>query len=152
MASEPSHPNVEHMVLESCPLGLTTLVLRVLGPIYRKYLDPHGLTTSQWGLMASLAKARVLSQAELGRRMMLERSTISRDLKRLIDQGWVTRSGTARGYQIEITPAGLACVEAAAPDWERAKQEAIALLGDEGYGALGQAAQGLLKNLSGQQP
>lgn len=133
---ESSYPNIEAMQLDSCPAGKTILSVRVLTSIYKKHFKKHNITLSQWGILSVLAKARRLPQAELGRLMLLERSTVSRDLKRLADRGYVERKGAVNRRMLEITTRGLAYIEAVIPDWENAKAEANELLGEEGKKAL----------------
>lgn len=143
-----SYRNIEAMQLDSCPAGKAIMSMRVLSAIYKKHFKKHNITLSQWGIMAALAKFRSLPQAELGRMMLLERSTISRDLKRLSDKGYLKQEGVVNKLTIKITKKGLDYIEAVIPDWEKAKEEAKTLLGEEGERGLSLAVMRLTNNAS----
>ena len=83
-----------------------------------------------------LAKNKIVPQADLGRILVLDRSTISRDLSRLVDQGYVDRKGVINKIDLQITKKGKDYMECIIPDWEKAKDESSQILGDDGEKAL----------------
>lgn len=67
------------------------------------------ITVSEAHALIELARDAPFSQVELGRRLQLEKSTISRLVAQLIDRGWVTRERDphdARVASLTLTPAG----------------------------------------------
>lgn len=121
---------------KSCLAGKVVLATRLITPIYKKYFKKHGITLSQWSILSVLTHYGKMAQADLGRMMALERSTITRDLKRLLDQGYIRREGAINKLTILITEHGLNYIEKIIPDWERAKEESKQILGTDGEQAL----------------
>lgn len=65
------------------------------------------------------------SPSRIARAMLLEKSTLSRDLARMVAQGWVRRrSGPGRSQSLEITARGQRLVAEAFPRWEHAQAAA----------------------------
>jgi DNA-binding MarR family transcriptional regulator len=58
---------------------------------FDRRLAEHGLTTSQWSIMASIAGEEGLTQMELGRRSLFDRPTTTGILTRLEDRGIIER-------------------------------------------------------------
>ena len=79
--------------------------------------------------IAAMGKARA---ADVCRRLKLEKSTLSRDLDRLIERGWVLATATGgRAQALEITAAGRALIEKLLPVWEVAQERVREVLGAE---------------------
>ena len=128
---------------QDCIASKTILSMRSVMGIYKKYLRKHQVTQSQLGIMMVLAHFRKLPQADLGRMMKLDRSTVTRDLKRLLEKKYLTRDGPSNKLTIEITESGLGFMESIIPDWEKAKAETTAVLGSDGLAALDLVVQKL---------
>jgi DNA-binding MarR family transcriptional regulator len=64
---------------------------------------------------------------------MLEKSSVSREVDRLIERRWMTRSsGEGRSQRLALTSQGRRLIDAALPSWEAAQTRVRALLGDAG--------------------
>jgi DNA-binding MarR family transcriptional regulator len=86
------------------------------------------LPVSEAHALAELARDGRLRQVELGRRLRLQKSTVSRLVTNLTTRGWVRRSGAdddGRGVTLELTDAG---VQAAARQAEARSDRFAALL------------------------
>ena len=85
---------------------------------------------ARWILVA-LGVAGALSPARLASALDLEKSTLSRNLRPLIDKGWVLQGPGADGRSrcITITPDGAAKHAEARRHWKRAQQALNARLG-----------------------
>jgi DNA-binding MarR family transcriptional regulator len=82
------------------------------------------------------------SPANVGRALVLEKSTLSREIPVLVKRGWVRqmRAGTGRGFRLGVTPEGSKVLERVQPAWERAQERAASfLLGHEQSALLGAA-------------
>jgi DNA-binding MarR family transcriptional regulator len=69
----------------------------------------------------------------------MDRTTLTRNLKPLIAQGWaalVPSAADARVRLAQVTPAGAAAWGAARPHWKRAQLEVNRALGDEAVNGL----------------
>jgi DNA-binding MarR family transcriptional regulator len=72
------------------------------------------LPVSEAYAVAELHRQGRMRQVELGRRLRLEKSTVSRLVTNLADRGWVRRhaaDGDARGVELELTEAGVTAAE-----------------------------------------
>jgi len=59
-----------------------------------------------------------------------EKSTLSRDLGRLVERGWVRMTpGGGRSQHLEITDRGRKMLQAVTPAWEEAQAQVRRLLG-----------------------
>lgn len=72
------------------------------------------LPVSEAYAVVELHRDRRLRQVELGRRLRLEKSTVSRLVTNLVNRGWVRRytaDDDGRGVQLELTDAGMTAAE-----------------------------------------
>jgi DNA-binding MarR family transcriptional regulator len=97
---------------------------RVLARIYDGVLRDEGVTGAQLGMLVAITLAEPTTGAWVGRRLELEKSTVSRTLARLEEAGWITSDGGLR-----VTAQGAALVERCHPLWRKAQKEATAVLG-----------------------
>ncbi len=119
-----------------CIAGKIARLNRLIGQIYRKHLMPFKITQSQLGILMMINERAPLAQAELAHMMVLERSTVSRDLKRLSDRGYLLKSGAPNRPVLQLTQAGKARLNEILPSWEAAMEESRRLIGEEGDAAL----------------
>jgi len=109
--------------------------LRVLGRAiagsYDAALRPLGLTSGQLAILAVLTKAGPMPQARLGEMLVIEKSTISRNIRRMIEAGLVVEddAGKPPRRMISISREGRRTLARAYPMWERAQTRAIEELG-----------------------
>ena len=131
MRDEPPSP-AQRIAAECLAVRLRTLN-RKLTRIYDDAMRPHGLTTAQVNVLVAIASVGHVAPGDLGEALGLEKSTLSRGLKRLAEHGlieqWAARAG--RGQLLTISEAGAARLAELLPDWERAQGEAAELLGPE---------------------
>lgn len=98
--------------------------------IYRKHLKPHNITLSQLSILFFIAKNNRVRQKEIGKYFSLERSTVSRDLTRLIKNNLINKDGTETRSAVTVTETGLNLLEDIIPSWKLAHEESSALLGE----------------------
>jgi DNA-binding MarR family transcriptional regulator len=108
--------------------------------LYDEGLREYGVTAPQFTLLAAIASMGPVRPNELGRRLNLEKSTVSRNVKLMESKGWVSVSTGAPGRALELTltAAGRRVVERAFPAWERTQERVESVLG-----------RGLVRALSG---
>lgn len=76
-------------------------------------LDPHGLTSAQWGPLLMLKRAGSMPVAELARGMLIDAGAMTRMLDRLEKKQFCKRVRSAddrRVVQVELTPLGEAAI------------------------------------------
>lgn len=123
------------------PLGCTCFKLRKLARATSRVYDQHmaavGLKTTQYSVL-SHASRKPLPVAELADRLGIERTTLTRNLKPLIDAGWITLRAGADSRQriVTITEAGLLKFKQAYVVWRAAQAEFERTLGIEAVRAL----------------
>jgi DNA-binding MarR family transcriptional regulator len=96
---------------------------RAVSRLYDEELRGIGLRTTQYSLLQRLRRAGEVRQRDLGGLTSLDETTLTRNLRPLIDAGWVAiRPGEDRREKlIRLTDAGAAKLHEARPAWERAQ-------------------------------
>ena len=98
---------------------------RAVSRRYDEELREAGLRTTQYALLAWLRSAGEVRQRDLGKLTSLNETTLTRNLRPLIDAGWVAiRPGEDRREKlVRLTEAGAAKLREARPGWERAQKQ-----------------------------
>jgi len=117
--------------------GCTNLKLRQLMRRVAHHYDLEmakvGLKTTQYSLLTYVLGLGPMRPGELARGMKVSASTLTRNLKPLIDAGWIelTAGSDARSRTVVLTAAGRAKREEARAHWRAAQEQLNALLGVE---------------------
>lgn len=92
-----------------------------------------GLTTSQYSLLKNLERLEAASTSELAEQVNLDRSTLVRNLKPLLEKGLIIdlAKENARNHQFQVSEKGQTLLKAANPIWQKAQDEIKAYLGEE---------------------
>jgi DNA-binding MarR family transcriptional regulator len=106
---------------------------RQVDSIYRKHLEGTNITENQLSIMLALYKTGEIEQIEIGRILNLERSSLSRNLTRLIDQQLVVKNGAVNRPVITLTSTGLIKVKDILPNWQLAMEEIHAIVDEKAY-------------------
>jgi DNA-binding MarR family transcriptional regulator len=105
--------------------------------LYDQHLAPTGLKLTQFSLLATLkrlAGEAGMAMSDLAGAMDLDRTTLTRNLRPLLDQRMVTLladGADARMRRAALTPKGRAVFESAVPRWRAAQDFVNATLGPE---------------------
>ena len=116
-------------------LGCTNFKLRQLMRRVAQHYDLEmaraGLRTTQYSLLSYVLKLGPLRPGELAKAMRMSASTLTRNLKPLVDAGWLTLAAgsDARSRSVAITPAGRAKREEAQRHWKVAQESLNKVLG-----------------------
>ncbi|ABM38277.1 MarR family winged helix-turn-helix transcriptional regulator [Polaromonas naphthalenivorans] len=116
-------------------LGCTNFKLRQLMRQVAQHYDLEmasaGLKTTQYSLLSYVLKLGPLRPGELAKSMKMSASTLTRNLKPLVDAGWLelTAGSDARSRTVAITPAGRAKREEALGRWKVAQESLNQRLG-----------------------
>jgi DNA-binding MarR family transcriptional regulator len=120
---------------------------RVITRIYDAALAPHGISAAQLNLLCAIAASGGARAVDLARVLEAEKSTLSRDLKRMRHIGWV-RAGRAAGDAgrlVTLTPAGSRLLVEVREAWEKAQAAAEEELGKTTFAQLRSALPSPLK-------
>jgi DNA-binding MarR family transcriptional regulator len=101
-------------------------LMRRVAQRYDAEVGKTGLRGTQYSLLSHVLKLGPVRPGELAREMKIDASTLTRNLKPLIDGGWVTLDAGADGRSrlVNITPAGREKRQEAQRRW-RVAQEGI---------------------------
>jgi DNA-binding MarR family transcriptional regulator len=116
---------------------------RVVTQLFDHMLQPSGLRSTQLILLLEIAAAGTITVSLLARRLVLDPSTVLRNLRPLQQQGWIyTASGKSRRPRtVALTPQGSQILEEAIPLWEQAQRLLTEQLGDQRWRRLVQELQ-----------
>ena len=92
--------------------------------LYDEELRGVGLRTTQYSLLRRLRHAGEVRQRDLGGLTSLDETTLTRNLRPLIDAGWigVSPGEDRREKLVRLTEDGAAKLKEAQPAWERAQE------------------------------
>jgi DNA-binding MarR family transcriptional regulator len=119
------------------------LLNRVVSGLCDDGLRPHGVRVGQVNILVALANGGPLTPTAVGKVLVMDKSTVSRDVDHLRRNGWVepTPGADGRSHTLRVTDAGLALIEAIYPAWLDAQAELAKLLGPAGTIAVGEAVE-----------
>lgn len=118
--------------MQGCICGNLRKTTRVVTQFYDQRLQTTGLRTTQCALLHSILIHENSTVGELAESLLMDQSTITRNLEVLKRHGFITSTPTAHDGRIKmvvITPAGKNILEEALPLWEDAQCEIKEKLG-----------------------
>lgn len=117
----------------SCLATRVRQLSRIITRLYDDAMRPLGITASQYTLLAQLASRDGITAVEIGHDLDIEKSTLSRNLKRMLALDHISMDPPAgrRGRGLHLTPKGQAVLRDAFPIWQGAQSRAISVLGTE---------------------
>ena len=133
-------------ISRNCLLTRTRRISRVITGLYDQALRAFGVNSPQFSLLVVIARLGPASRAEIGRENHQDRSTLTRNLRLLLSEGWVREvpnETDGRSRSIVLTKAGKELLHNAAPAWRAAQRQAKVLLGEAGVTAVRSIATGL---------
>jgi DNA-binding MarR family transcriptional regulator len=102
--------------------------------MYDRILEPSGLTIAQFSLLAALYYARSIPIKKLARRLVMDRSTLSRNLvplERCSLVELIEDPDDLRIRKVRLTAQGLEALISALPYWQEAQEKMIAGLSED---------------------
>jgi DNA-binding MarR family transcriptional regulator len=111
---------------------------RAISQFYDQALEPSGLKSTQFTLLISIAIHAPIALTQLAEKMVMDRTTLTRDLVRLEEQGLLeTTPGLDRRSKIlNLTAHGLNTLQAAIPLRAKAQAHIVKSIGEERLGVL----------------
>ena len=101
-------------------------------------------------VLAAVAARGPVPASEICRRLRLDKSSLSRDLDRLLERGWVrSTQGAGRARDLEATDGGRALIRTVLPAWEGAQERARRVLGAAVTGGILEAVNALEEACAG---
>ena len=123
-------PKVRQMARE-CVAVRTRLLNRLVTGVCDAGLRPFGVRVAQVNILCAVANSGPITPTDLAAALVLDKSTLSRDMAKLLEKGWVeTQPGEdARSHLLTATPAGVAFLEQLHPIWAKTQKRLIDRLG-----------------------
>lgn len=117
---------------------------RAVTQLYDAALEPAGLRATQFSLLAALDRRDAVTITDLARAMVMDRTTLTRNLRPLEKQGLVAIApgNDRRTREVSLTRRGRQTLTRATPRWRHAQTGMLDALGDR-------RARRLLGELSG---
>lgn len=117
----------------SCIATRVRQLSRIVTRVYDDAMRPLGITASQFTLLTQLAQQDAITAVEIGFSLDIEKSTLSRNLKRLLALGMIVMDPPAgrRGRGLHLTPKGQAVIREAYPVWQEAQRRATNVMGPD---------------------
>jgi DNA-binding MarR family transcriptional regulator len=118
-----------------CLLSRARKLDRVLTRIYDAELRQFGLRASQLNLLVLVAKIGPIRRIEIGKRLHLDPSTLTRNLKIMLINGWIQEVADGedgRGLPVQITAQGRDLLNQVGPSWRKAQTRTEKFLGEDG--------------------
>ena len=126
--------NTKHLSatdVTACTCANLRKAARVVTQAYDAALQPAGLKATQFTLLATLAKRGDAPLTRLADALVMDRTTLTRNLKPLIRKGLIRieHEEDQRVRKVSLTEAGRRVHEDARPQWEQAQSRIVEGLG-----------------------
>ena len=136
--------NLENYKPQLCIAGKISRCERIVSQIYRKHLADFNITISQLSILSVVAKKKGgVTQKLLSDLLFLEKSTVSRNLRRLFNNAYLVKTPP---HEIKITDSGKLLLEKVIPVWDKAMLETREILKNDGENAVDLIVSRLTKN------
>ncbi|MFT7462078.1 MAG: DNA-binding MarR family transcriptional regulator [Pseudohongiellaceae bacterium] len=136
------------IIAAECTSVRLRMLNRVVTRVYDEALRPRGIKSSQLNVLVAVSRLGAVRPKDLAERLHLERSTVSRNVDRMVESGWLTigrGDDDGRSHTVSITSSGKSLIRETLPDWRRAQRATEKLLGMDAVRGLHTAADGLNK-------
>ena len=137
-----SQAAITQLMAEECLAVRVRLLNRTITSVYDEALRPLGMTTAQLNILVVVANRGPISPGDVARRLNMEKSTLSRNIDRMREHGWVNidQSTSGRGLLLEVSMKGRKLLKRSLPLWKQAQARATAVLGERGAQGIHRAA------------
>ena len=105
---------------------------RAVTQMYDEVLRPSGLKATQFSVLAAVATEGPASMTVIAKALVMDRTTLTRNLKPLMDRGLVKAGKVAddrRQRRIVVTGEGKAILAKALPLWKKAHEQIVSGIG-----------------------
>ncbi|MDX2289627.1 MAG: MarR family winged helix-turn-helix transcriptional regulator [Hyphomicrobiaceae bacterium] len=125
--------DIAEVTASGCLATRVRQLSRIITRVYDDAMRPLGITASQYTLLAQLAARDGITAVEIGHDLDIEKSTLSRNLKRLLALGHIIMDPPAgrRGRGLHLTPKGQTVLREAYPIWAAAQRQTNTVMGSE---------------------
>lgn len=113
-------------------------ITRAVTQFFDRHLEPAGIRATQFTLLVSLYSATGKTLTEMAENLVMDRTTLTRNLKPLEKAGLITTmklpDRRSKGYG--LTEKGKEIIEKGIPMWRKAQESIVGSLGNDRYDKL----------------
>lgn len=119
---------------QCCCFGLRK-VTRAVTQFYDRHLEPANIRATQFTLLLELSAAAGKTLTEMAEGLVMDRTTLTRNLKPLEKAGFITtvKLSDRRSKGYALTDLGRQAIEKGVPLWRKAQEAIVGKLGNERY-------------------
>ena len=131
----------------ACVGGQVRKMSRIVSKKYNDAFSEFDVNISQGNILFATSAKHGILQSEIAHALVLERSTLHRDIKRLIDRDLLRleKNPGIKSPSVYLTDQGQAFVKAMVPIWKRVQKELHEVLGSDLIGSVNLINAQLLK-------
>jgi len=131
VVQSPDIAEIAEQTSGACLASRVRQLSRIVTRVYDDAMRPLGITVSQFTLLTQLGQQDGITAVEIGYTLDIEKSTLSRNLKRLLALGLIEMEPPAgrRGRGLHLTPKGQIMIKEAYPVWKEAQARTSMLMG-----------------------
>ncbi|OIQ15810.1 MAG: hypothetical protein BM557_10960 [Flavobacterium sp. MedPE-SWcel] len=133
MKEAKTYTNIDNCNPTFCISGKINRCTRIIGNVFRKHLKDFNITSSQLSVLFVITKGKDVNQKKISDILYLEKSTVNRNLNRLIKSGYIY---TDEYSKLKITDSGYEFLDNVIPQWNLAMDEIRDKIEKEGEDAL----------------
>jgi DNA-binding MarR family transcriptional regulator len=141
--STQSKKRTEDVISRECLAVRLRILNRVVTKIYDDALRPLGVKTSQLNILVVTAKLGLARPTEVCERLLMDTSTLSRNVERMMARDWleVVEDDDGRAQPFQLTAKGRKLLDRAMPSWENAQEKVKKLIGVDSLASIDDAVQ-----------
>ncbi len=123
---------------------------RLINMAYQKKIRAFGLRGSMLSILFIIGKQTEIHQKTIAEMLVLDPSTMSRDLKKLMHQGLISieKGQDPRYSNLKLTDAGKQLLEEISPVWEALQHKLQHILGDFDIQQIDELTKSVKENLN----
>ena len=144
-------PDTKRPATTGCICSRLRKASRRVSQIYDHHLEPHGLTITQFALLANISGNPGISIGALAERLIMDPTTLTRNLRPLERKEYLTLTPDPedrRSRRVNLTEEGRAALKNARPAWVEAQTSIENAVGVTKTPALNAALDHLLEQLA----
>ncbi|UJL46658.1 winged helix-turn-helix transcriptional regulator [Virgibacillus sp. NKC19-16] len=126
-------------IIQFCACANLRKAARIVTQRYEKQMQSTGLKVTQFYMLVNITHHKVISISKLGEIMLLDQTTVTRNVNVLQKSGYVyitKDKNDSRTKSISITDAGIDKLEEATPIWLEIQENIESRIGKEKYANL----------------
>ena len=142
-------PNFDRIDPRTCMNGKLRKLHRLINSAYMSNLKPFGIRGSMLSILFIIGKMPGVNQKFIADKLILDQSTMTRDIKKLENKGWVVKKvgSDSRQKALELTDNGYQLLEEITPIWEKMHHTVESILGQYNIQNVDQIMSAIQSNL-----